>query len=218
MKFETAIFDLDGTLLNTLDDLANAANHTLAKYNLPTHETEKYKYFVGNGMKNLVTKILPENKREEPFFTEIYNSFIERYQAHFLDDTTPYDGICQLIDMLVEKGVKIAVVTNKVHDRAAMLIERFFGDKISITQGQVTHFPLKPDPTSALDVVKRLDSSADKTIFIGDSGVDMQTAKNGGFFAAGVLWGFRKDDELRANGADMTFSSPAELGRFILGE
>lgn len=215
MLINCVIFDLDGTLLNTLDDLANAANLTLEKFGYPTHETEKYKIFVGNGMKTLIKRILPENSRTPEIEAQVLSDFMEYYSAHSTDLTRPYDGVEEMIDTLKTKGIKIGMVTNKAHNAAISIMDKYFGNKFDFVLGQSEKFPLKPNPESAIFVCETLGSTPEKSVFVGDSGVDMKTGKDGGFYPVGVLWGFRKADELFENGAKKVINHPNELLHII---
>ncbi len=218
MAITSVIFDLDGTLLNTLDDLANAVNFTLEKFGYPTHEIEKYKKFVGNGMKNLINRAVPEEVKNTEVEKDILTAFMERYSAHSTDLTRPYDGIVELIDTLKNRGIKIGMVTNKAHNAAIEIMDKYFGGKFDYVLGQSEKFPLKPNPESAIFVCKTIGGTPENSIFMGDSGVDMETGKNGGFLPVGVLWGFREEDELRAHGAKEIISHPSELLKIVFGE
>lgn len=211
MAITSVIFDLDGTLLNTLDDLANAVNFTLEKFGYPTHEIEKYKKFVGNGMKNLINRAVPEEVKNTEIEKDVLSAFMERYSAHSTDLTRPYDGVEELIDALKIRGIKIGMVTNKAHNAAIEIMDKYFSGKFDYVLGQSEKFPLKPNPESAIFVCKTIGSTPEESIFMGDSGVDMETGKNGGFFPVGVLWGFREKDELLSCGAKAIISRPSEL-------
>lgn len=218
MTINCVIFDLDGTLLNTLDDLANAGNLTLEKFGYPTHEVQKYKYFVGNGMKNLIKRILPEDARTPENEAKVLSAFMEYYSAHSTDLTRPYDGIEDMIDTLKNKGVKIGMVTNKAHNAAISIMDKYFKGKFDYVLGQSEKFPLKPNPESAIFVCETLGSTPENSVFVGDSGVDMKTGRDGGFYPVGVLWGFRDEDELLSNGAKKCVSHPSELLNIVNGE
>lgn len=210
-KIKSVIFDLDGTLLNTIDDLGNAVNYMLKKYGYPTFAIEDYKYKVGNGMRKLLERSLPNGKNTENEIDKAMEIFMPYYNEHKMDKTAPYEGICDLLKALREKGIKTAVVTNKAHSAAVPLIEEVFPALFDCVTGQKDGVPTKPDPTAVFETMKTLEVDADECIFVGDSSVDMQTAKNSGCFALGVLWGFRKADELIENGADKIISEPKEL-------
>ncbi len=215
MSINCIVFDLDGTLLNTLDDLANGVNYTLEKFGYPTHEIEKYKYFVGNGMKNLINRAVPEEIKNTEIEKDILTAFMEYYSAHSTDLTRPYDGVEDMIDALKDRGIKIGMVTNKAHNAAIDIMEKYFSGKFDYVLGQSEKFPLKPNPASAIFVCETLGCTPENSIFVGDSGVDMETGKNGGFLPVGVLWGFRDKDELISNGAKAVISHPAELLKIV---
>lgn len=215
MSINCIVFDLDGTLLNTLDDLANGVNYTLEKFGYPTHEIEKYKIFVGNGMKNLINRAVPEEIKNTEIEKDILAAFMEYYSAHSTDLTRPYDGVEDMIDALKDRGIKIGMVTNKAHNAAIDIMEKYFSGKFDYVLGQSEKFPLKPNPASAIFVCETLGCTPENSIFVGDSGVDMKTGVDGGFLPIGVLWGFRDKDELISNGAKAVISHPAELLKIV---
>jgi len=198
--FGYVFFDLDGTLLNTLDDLANAGNYALERLGLPIYEHDKYRYFVGNGIPKLIERILPDNADSE-LIGRCHSYFSEYYTAHSEDNTRPYAGITELLSTLKEEGIKTAVITNKDHVYSAELIHKYFGDRITSVYGSRPGTPHKPDPYWVNRAVADMNAEKSKILYVGDSGVDMETAKNAGLTSAGVLWGFRTEDELRENGA-----------------
>lgn len=208
--FKYVFFDLDGTLLNTLDDLANAGNYALSELGLPTYDTERYKYFVGNGIPKLIERILPENSTKE-LNDRTHALFSEYYAAHSEDFTRPYDGIPELVCDLYDAGIKTAVITNKDNIFSGELIKRYFGDKITAVYGSIPGTPHKPDPYWVERALSDLNADKRDVLYVGDSGVDMQTAKNAGLKSAGVLWGFRKEDELIENGAVYICKMPSEI-------
>lgn len=208
--YKCVIFDLDGTILNTLDDLANACNYALRVQGLPEHETEKYRYFAGNGIPKLMERISPEGSSAEAL-ARTRAVFAEYYEAHSLDMTRPYDGITELLDALCEKGIKSVVVTNKDHIFSGKLIEKFFGSRISAYYGGRDGYPRKPDPYWVNTALSEHGIDRSGVLYVGDSGVDMQTAKNAGLFACGVTWGFRSREELIENGADVICDKPAQI-------
>lgn len=195
--YRLVIFDLDGTLLDTLGDLAAAGNHALRQMCLPCHETEAYKLFVGNGIPNLIHRILPEGHTDEQH-KQCYQLFNEYYTAHKTDLTVPYDGIAGLIQRLSDKGITCCVNTNKAHGFAKELVQRFFGSSVKEVIGQGSGFPLKPSPDAALEFCRRYDIPKSEALYVGDSNVDMKTATAAGIDACGVLWGFRSRDELES--------------------
>lgn len=214
MKYKAVIFDLDGTLLNTLDDLADSANHILSELSLPTHDYESYKYFIGNGIPKLIERCLPADKQE--LHSEALSMFSEYYALHSKDKTAPYNDIKELLQNLSKKGLKLGVITNKAHDIAVKVVEDYFGKAIfGCIRGLDSSIKAKPDPVGALSVAEKLGVSPSEVLYIGDSGVDMQTAKNSGFTALGVLWGFRQKSELIENGAEHIAEKPLDILKFI---
>ena len=215
--YACVIFDLDGTLLNTLDDLAAAGNHALRTLGLPTHETEAYKSFIGNGIPNLIRRMLPEHS-SEALQSETLRLFSDHYAAHNADQTKPYDGIPELLARLQERGVKTAVVSNKAHLFSVALIRAFFGERIGPIYGTGDGMPRKPDPTAVLRVMEELHAVPAETLYVGDSDVDMRTAQNAGVDPCGVLWGFRSEAVLRESGARFLAGDPDALWNVICQE
>lgn len=203
------LFDLDGTLVNSLEDLKNSTNFALDKMGFPVHETECYKYFVGDGMAKLIERALPEDKKDKETIQNTLKIFLEHYAQHYVDKTVPYDGIVQLLDELT--SYKLAIISNKNQEMATVVVKKLLGDKFQIVCGKRENYPTKPDPKLTLEIISELGVKPSECVFIGDSGMDMAVAKNAGCIALGVLWGFRKEDELRENGADYIASAPAEI-------
>lgn len=208
------IFDLDGTLLNTLDDLANSCNHALASVGLPTHPAEAYKHFIGSGRDMLVRRAMGEHYTQE-LFTKVISINDAHYIAHGEDCTAPYDGILPLLDRLKERGIACAVVSNKPHQFCEILVPKYFGDTIALALGCIDGTPPKPNPALVFKALEVLGADPRETLYVGDSGVDMQTAKNSGLPACGVLWGFRDREELQKNGADYFCETIEELEHLI---
>ena len=196
------IFDLDGTLLNTLSDLAHSVNYALEKCGFPVHAIETYKYFIGDGINKLLERTLPENQQTTQNITRLKERFLAYYDAHNVDYTEPYEGIHDLLKTLQSKGFMLAVASNKYQTATEKLIRRFFPD-ISFTAlfGQREGVPIKPDPAIVYDILRVAEVSADETLYVGDSGIDMLTAANSGAISVGVTWGFRSQSELEAAGA-----------------
>ncbi len=209
------LFDLDGTLINSLDDLADGVNHTLAKYGFPTFDTEKYKYFIGNGMRNLIERTLPEEFRNTEIHNKVLADFMAYYKAHSLVKTAPYSDVHTLLDTLIKKGVKSVVITNKAHAAAERISNHFFGDKITAVYGQREGIATKPNPEIIFLCLKELNLSPENCLFVGDSGMDMLAGVNSGITPVGVTWGFRSEDELRENGAKHIINEPLELLELI---
>lgn len=210
-----AIFDLDGTLVDSLGDLADSCNNGLKKMGYPVHELEKYRYFVGDGVLKLVERILPEDKRSEENISALKAEFDSYYNVHYADKTHPYDGIVSLLDALSAKGVKLAVASNKPDEFTKSVVKVFFEGKFDMVLGKCPDTEKKPAPDILLKIMDALDVSADETVMIGDTNVDIRTAKNAGVSSIGCLWGFRTMEELEQAGADHIVSSPNEILKYI---
>ena len=215
--YQYVIFDLDGTLLNTIDDLADAGNWVCQNHGWPTHTVEEFKYFVGSGMANLARRFAPEDQRTPEGIAAILDEFMPYYNAHKQDKTAPYPGIRALLERLKGAGVTMAVLSNKAHSLAPEIIEGYFPGVFDCVQGAVDGAPTKPDPTLLRRLMGEMGAAAERTLFVGDSNVDIRTAKNGGLTGCGVLWGFRTRAELEAEGADLIAETPEKLVELILG-
>ena len=192
-----AIFDLDGTLLNTIADLAHSTNYALNKLGYPTHEIEKYKFMVGNGINQLFERALPEGEKTEENVLRVRKEFIPYYDIHNADDSRPYPGVPELLTDLQSAGIQIAVASNKYQAATEKLIAHYFPNiHFTAVFGQREGISVKPDPTVVFDILKLANVEKDEVLYIGDSGVDMQTAANAGVTACGVIWGFRPKSEL----------------------
>lgn len=209
------IFDLDGTLLNTLDDLAAAGNHVCELHGWPTFATDQYRYKVGNGMLKLVERFMPAEFAGDARMHELaLTEFRAYYGEHKTDHTAPYPGILDALDELRAVGVELAVLTNKDHAAAMPLVERYFGaDRFALVQGRIDAFPPKPAAPITQHVLDRLGASPENALYIGDSDVDIQCGHNADMRAIGVSWGFRGSTELEAAGADAVVDTPGELVR-----
>ena len=217
MNFTHVIFDLDGTILGTLGDLADATNWVCARHGWPVHPLEDYKRFVGNGAGKLLARVTPpEVELTQSLRRQLMAEFSERYTAHSSDKTRAYPGMPQALSRLKAAGVRMAVLTNKPHEAAGPVVERYYPGVFDAVQGAVVGAPLKPDPTALLALMEKLGAAKDQTLFAGDSNVDIRTGKNGGLSACGVLWGFRTRAELEAEGADFIAERPEELERLVL--
>ncbi len=214
--FKVAIFDLDGTLLNTLDDLANACNYALNKFSFPIHEVEKYKTFIGNGIYKLVERALPDSKRDKETVEKVLEVFSEYYNEHMMDMTKPYNGIINLLDELRMKGIKLGVVSNKKHEFTIEIVNKYFADRFNMVFGHRENYKEKPDPSSVLEIIEVFGVSKSDCIYIGDSNVDIMTAKNSGVQCIGVSWGFRNKEELAKEGADYLADNTIELRNIIM--
>ncbi len=212
---KSVLFDLDGTLVNSLEDLADSTNYALNYFGFSTHETEKYKYFVGDGMQKLIERVLPPENRDEATVKKVFECFWNYYGEHYLDKTVAYDGIHNVIENLKEMGLKVAVISNKADQMAKIVVCKIFGNAFDFVTGKQDGYPTKPDPTLTLEVISNLGVTPNECVFVGDSGMDMATAKNSGCTALGVLWGFRKEDELLQNGADYLLKETKQIVEIV---
>lgn len=215
MTYNAVLFDLDGTLLDTLDDLADSMNNALAKRNLPVHPTEAYKVFVGDGVEMLVRRSLGDACREA-LVPVVLAEMKAQYAKLWDNKTKPYDGIHQMLTSLAQKGLKLAVLSNKPDNFTKLCVERFLGDfEFDIVQGVSENCPPKPDPTGAVMVAGSLDTPPPQFAYLGDTDTDMKTANAAGMFPIGITWGFRSSEELLANGAKALVNHPSELLEII---
>lgn len=202
MNKRLVIFDLDGTLLDTVADLANATNQALAQCGFPIHPTEAYYQFVGDGINKLFARALPQEARTDENILHIRALFVPYYNAHNTDESRPYPGIEQLLHTLQEQGIQIAIASNKYQQATEKLVRHFFPQiDFAAIYGQREGIPIKPDHAIVNDILTDTGISRTHTIYIGDSGVDMRTASNACVDSIGVTWGFRTETELRENGA-----------------
>lgn len=218
MPFTHVIFDLDGTLLNTLEDLSAASNHVCESHGWPTFSIDEYRHKVGNGMPKLVERFMPEALAgEKQLFDQAYQELCAYYSAHKEDHTAPYPGIPEMLDALRAAGVTLAVLTNKDHAAAAPLVEHYFGaDRFACVQGRADAFPPKPAAPVTLHVMRQLNAKPESTLYVGDSDVDVQCGRNAGLRVAGAAWGFRGRAELEREGAEYIAEAPADLLGIVL--
>lgn len=211
---KAVIFDLDGTLLNTLNDLADCVNHVLANHDYPTHPLDAYRYFVGNGMAKLIERALPENRKSER--DAILSEFYPIYDQHKADKTAPYPGMVSLLETLQSRGLQVAVASNKVQSAMQPLMEYYFPTiRFTAALGQRDGIPIKPDAAIVNDIMAIGNVSHNEVLYVGDTSVDMQTAANAHVTSVGVLWGFRTRDELAQSGAKYIIEKPTDLLRVI---
>lgn len=216
MKYKAIIFDLDGTLLNTIDDIANSVNSVLEKSGFPVYGTEEIKYFVGTGFYNLIRLALPEKDRDEDTIKKLVEMLREEYGTRWNQFTRPYEGIPELLDELTKRDIKKAVLSNKADNFTKIIIDQLLpGWHFEAVFGERPDVPKKPDPTAALEIADMLNIPLNEIILLGDSSYDMQTAVSAGMFAAGALWGFRKADELKSAGADTLIEKPLDLLKLL---
>lgn len=210
MTKRCAIFDLDGTLLDTVDDLANAVNTALSEHGFPIHPREKYFYFVGKGARNLIRRALPEGV-DDATYQAVYDRYTAVYEENWNVCTKPYPGIPEMIAKLQADGIRMAVVSNKPDDRTKAAISHYFPDTFNVVFGGRDQVPLKPNPAAVEEALSLLGCQAEEAVYIGDTSVDIETGHNAGIFTAGVLWGFRTAEELSAAGADVLCRDTEEL-------
>lgn len=207
-----AIFDLDGTLLNTIADLAAATNYALTQCNYPIHSPEAYPFYVGNGVRKLIERVLPEDSRTDANIDKMMKYFSEYYGEHLCDNTKPYPGISELLNQLTDAGFSLAVASNKYQAAVEILINHFFPnvDWVAI-EGQKDGIPTKPDPSIVFEILSKCPTPKAEVLYVGDSGVDMVTASRAAVESVGVSWGFRPVKELKENYADHIASTPNEV-------
>ena len=209
-RFDAVIFDLDGTLLDTLDDLTDSINAALNKYGLPIHSKEAVRTFIGSGSEMLARRaVAPIN--DEQLVEKVHTAFRKIYPVMMKNKTAPYSGINEVLETLGQNGIKMAVMSNKPHDAVVPLIKDYFGDRIPLAAGADKDTPEKPNPVGTLRVLEKLGTEKSRTVYMGDSDIDIFTAKNAGLFALGCSWGFRDRDLLEKSGADFVIDSPYEL-------
>lgn len=212
---KTIIFDLDGTLIDSLTDIALCANKVLQELNHPTHEIDDYKNFVGDGAKVLIENALPENLHKDEVEIGL-EKFKELYDRNIYGNTKPYDGIYEMLTSLQAENYSLNVLSNKPHKFTVQYIEKLFSDfSFDEVHGQKEQVPKKPDPSGAINISKALNIELKDIIYIGDTGTDMKTAVNAGMIPVGVLWGFRDADELLEHGAKHLVETPQKLFELI---
>lgn len=210
--FHGAIFDLDGTLLNSLPDLADCMNRVLQRSGYPMHPHEAYRWFVGEGMRVLVERALPVDARQPESVDAGYTAMATEYALHWADKTVAYPGITELLTGLRERHIPLAVLTNKPAEFLPAAVTQFFPQiEFAAMLGVSAETPRKPDPTGALRIARQFDVSPTAIAYLGDSGTDMKTATHAGMFAIGVSWGFRPVSELEQHGARAVIDRPGEL-------
>ena len=206
------ILDLDGTLLNTIDDLGAAANYALEQCGFPTHQISSYPFFVGNGVKRLLERVLPEDARTEALAEQMRAHFMQYYDSHNVDKTVPYPGIVELLEQLASIGVKMAVASNKYQSAVEKLIAHYF-PKVEwvAVEGQKEDVPVKPDPSIVFEILLKNPTPKAEVLYVGDSGVDMETARRACVESVGVTWGFRPVKELQDFYADNIVNVASEI-------
>lgn len=210
MRYKTFIFDLDGTLLNTLDDLAASTNYALRQFEMKEHPVESIRQFVGNGVGKLIERAIPDGK-DNPLYDDVLDTFRKHYMNHSLDTTRPYDGVDKMLRDLKQSGCRIAVVSNKFLAATQELCQHFFPDTVEVAIGEHENIRRKPAPDTVREALQRLGEGCDGSVYIGDSEVDIATAKNSGLPCISVLWGFRDRDFLLSHGATTLVTSPSDI-------
>jgi len=215
MRFKAVIFDLDGTLLNTLEDIVDSVNQVLIGYGLDTNQIEYYKLRIGRGAQNLIRQASCGNL-DDSKIDDAVREFQRIYAKRFNLKTEKYDGIEDLLTWLDKKGIFYAVLSNKPHNLTNKIIRHYFPHRnFSAIIGQQTGIPLKPDPTQVIKIISHIKCKAEEVVFIGDSGIDMETAHNAGTFALGILWGYREQSELVKYGANALAHTPKDIELFL---
>lgn len=212
MPYQAVLFDLDGTLLNTLIDLAESANSALAELGYPVHPIDAYRFFVGGGVRVLFERALPEQNRDADTIQACVERFTTIYDERWDVKTHLYDGVVEMLDGLAARQIKMAVLSNKPHSFTQICAAKYLAPwPISPVLGQRDGFAHKPDPAGALDIAKELGIATENFLYLGDTATDMQTALAAGMFAVGALWGFRPEEELRQAGAQSLIATPTDL-------
>lgn len=212
--YQGIIFDLDGTLLDTLNSLADSCNYALRKVGLPEYPADDYRYFVGNGVQVLIEKITAVRPEYYDKVKELYEN---HYRTHCMDAAPPYPGILSLLDRIEKNKIKAAVLSNKPHEFTVKMIAASFPDyPFSCVYGNQPEIPRKPDPAGVLNILQRFALPKESVLYVGDTATDMLTAKNAGLTAAGVLWGFRGEEELRESGADFIVKETEALLKLLI--
>lgn len=209
-NYDTYVFDLDGTLLSTLDDLAASCNYALRTNGMPERTLDEVRKFVGNGVKKLMERAVPKGF-DNPLFENTFADFRQHYMQHNLDNTRPYPGVMEMLKSLRSRGKKVAVVSNKFYAATQALCKHFFGDLVDVAIGEREDIRKKPAPDAVLEALRQMNAGTERAVYIGDSNVDIETAANSGMPCISVLWGFRDYDFLIEHGATTLITSPLQL-------
>ena len=215
--YRTVIFDLDGTLLNSIGDLAAAANYVCRKNGWPEHTEEEIMGMVGHGIPNLVRQFSPADARSTLMVLNTTSQFNQYYGCHNMELTRPYEGMAELLQQLKAAGAQLAVCSNKADNFSRAIVEHYYPGVFDLVRGNLNGMPVKPDPTVVREIMRDLDASYLSAVMVGDSSVDIQTGHNAGIKACGVTWGFRSRENLVEAAADAIADTPAELGKLLLG-
>ncbi len=216
MKYKAVLFDLDGTLVDSLKDIANSMNAVLARFGYPTHHIQSYKYFVGDGTKSLVLRSLPEMHKSEEIVSLCFNAVKEEYGKHWADNLRLYDGITELLDELQIRKLKLTILSNKYDDLTKIVVTKFLSNwNFEEIFGIRPDIPKKPNPMAAKLIAKKIDILPGEFIYLGDTDTDMKTASAAGMYAVGALWGFREAEELISSGAQVLIEHPLDLLKLL---
>jgi phosphoglycolate phosphatase len=212
-NYRAIIFDLDGTLVDSLEDIADAMNETLEVFGFPTHNYDAYRYFVGNGLMNLVRTSVPQPVLENRQMLQLcFEMMIDKYQKCLICKTRLYPGIKELLDILASKNLKMAILSNKADELTQQICNALLKEwPFDVIMGATEDFPRKPNPNSALFIAKKLNIFPENIVYVGDTNVDMKTANAAGMLPVGVTWGFRTREELQDAGAKLIIDEPLEL-------
>lgn len=216
-RYTCILFDLDGTLVDSLNDLATSMNTVLRSFGVAPHETEAYRYFVGDGIEKLARRALPATHQDHETVSQCVAAMRQEYDQHWADTTKPYPGIAELLDNLTKKGLKKVVFSNKPHDFTCRIVDKILSSwTFDLVLGAQENIPKKPHPAGAIQLATQLNIPVNAFVYLGDTGVDMQTAKSAGMYPVGVLWGFRTAAELKENGADVLLDKPLDLLKHLV--
>lgn len=216
MSYKAILFDLDGTLLNTLADIGDAVNRVLTRESLPAHSLPAYRHFIGDGVVMLMTRALPENKQNDETIGNLVEAFRKDYGKNWNVKTKPFEGVPGMLDALSRRRIRMAVLSNKPHAMTRRCIEELLPEwTFDVVLGQRENVPRKPDPSGALEVADHLNLLPKQILYLGDSAVDMLTARAAGMFAIGALWGYRSMDELKGAGAQALIDRPEDVLSFL---
>lgn len=219
-RIQAVLFDLDGTLLNTIADLAACMNRCLAEENLPTHPLADHNFMVGDGVRNYILRALPEDRRDD---AELYARIEPKYRAlyaeHWADNSGPYEGVKDMLAELCRRSLRLAVLSNKPDGFTREMVDHYFGPwSFEIVRGAMPNVPLKPDPTPALQLAGQMGLTPGQFAYVGDTSTDMQTGRGAGMFTVGVTWGFRPREELIEHGAERIIDAPTQLPDLLNGK
>ena len=217
MKYQAAIFDMDGTLIDSLEDLTDSVNEAMAHYDFPSHTLEECRYFVGNGARKLIERSVPKDKASDSdFVSEVLEYYNGCYKRHLTNKTHPYDGILEMLQNLQSKKIPLGVCTNKQQFAADEIISAMFpANMFGAVIGDQKGMPRKPDPAKVLKIAAQFNVKPERVAYFGDTSVDMETAHNAGFLSIGVTWGFRPKSELIESGAEIIINHPSELWQHV---